>query len=119
VEAAFRSVVPLMPAGSNLSEAFAFYTSHMGFEVVWQSETTGGIRRGDVAFNLVKNDNQEWARNASFSIGVSDLDALYREYQRIPAKVGPLEVKPWGRREFHIIVPSGVCFQFHELESLP
>jgi hypothetical protein len=114
MEAAFRSVAPLMPAGSNLREELAFYTTQMGFEVTWESETMGGIRRGGVAFNLVENDNQEWARNASFSIAVTDLDALYREYQAIPAKVGPLEVKPWGRREFHLIVPSGVCFQFYE-----
>jgi catechol 2,3-dioxygenase-like lactoylglutathione lyase family enzyme len=112
MEAAFRSIVPVMPAGSNLQEALAFYTAHMGFEVTWQSETMGAIRRGAVAFNLVKNDNQEWARNASFSIAVTDLNALYREYRAIPAKVGPLQVKPWGRREFHVIVPSGVCFQF-------
>ncbi|HLY03502.1 MAG TPA: VOC family protein [Candidatus Cybelea sp.] len=114
METAFRTVVPLVPAGSNLQETLAFYASHMGFEVTWQSETMGGIRRGGVAFNLVKNDNQEWARNASFSIGVTDLDALYREYRAIPANVGPLETKPWGRREFHVIVPSGVCFQFFE-----
>jgi len=51
--------------------------------------------------------------NASFSIGVSNLDALYEEYRGIPARVGPLEMKSWGRREFHMIVPSGVCFQFY------
>ena len=55
---------------------------------------------------FVVNDNEEWARNASFSIGVSGLDALYREYRTIPANVGPLEEKPWGRQEFHVIVPS-------------
>ncbi|MGC9992323.1 MAG: VOC family protein [Candidatus Cybelea sp.] len=116
MEAAFCSVVPLLPAGPSLQEALAFYTAHMGFEVTWQSETMGGIRRDAVAFNVVKNDNQEWAQNASFSIAVTDLDAIYREYQAVPAKMGPLEVKPWGRREFHVIVPSGVCFQFYEHE---
>lgn len=114
MEVAFRSVVPLMPAGPNLQEALAFYTAHMGFEVTWQSDTMGGLRRSGVAFNLVKNDNLEWARNASFGVAVTGLDALYAEYRVIPAKVGPLEVKPWGRREFHVIVPSGVCFQFYE-----
>lgn len=24
--------------------------------------------------------------------------------------------KPWGRSEFHLVVPSGVCFQFYEHE---
>jgi hypothetical protein len=61
----------------------------------------------------VENNNREWIENSSYSIGVSDLDALYEEFRKSSARVGPLEVKAWGRREFHMIVPSGVCFQFY------
>jgi hypothetical protein len=39
--------------------------------------------------------------------------ALYAEYRVVAAQVGPLELKGWGRREFHMILPSGVCFQFY------
>ena len=28
--------------------------------------------------------------------------------------VGPLEVKAWGRHEFHMVEPAGVCFQFYQ-----
>ncbi|HXO26364.1 MAG TPA: VOC family protein [Thermoanaerobaculia bacterium] len=112
----FLAVVPLIPSGSSLAAALAFYTEHLGFTVVWQSDGMAGIRRDGVAFNLVANDNQVWADNASFSIGVSDLEGLYQEYREVPPKVGPLEVKSWGRREFHMIVPSGVCLQFYEHE---
>jgi hypothetical protein len=77
-----------------------------------------GIERDRIDFNLVENDNREWAENASFSIGVSGLDALYEEYRDIPAKVGPLEMKFWGRREFHMIVPSGVCLQFYQQDDV-
>ena len=73
-----------------------------------------GVRRGRVSFNLVRSSNGEWADNASASIGVDDLDALYREYQGVAARVGPLEMKSWGRREFHMVLPSGVCLQFHQ-----
>lgn len=117
MKATFRSVTPLIPTGGSLVDALDFYTRHMGFEVMWQSETMAGLRRDRIAFNLVVNDNRAWADNASFSIGVSGLDALYQEYRGIPANVGPLEMKPWGRRELHVIVPSGVCLQFYELES--
>ena len=75
------------------------------------------IARDGIAFNLVENDNREWADNASFSIGVSDLEALYLEYRDISAKVGALETKLWGRREFHLIAPSGVCFQFYQHDA--
>ncbi len=114
MNASLRSIIPLIPAGSSLTAALAFYTEHMCFSIVWQGNGSASIERDGVAFNLVENDNQIWADNSSFSIGVSDLDVLYQEYRQIPAKVGPLERKPWGRREFHMIVPPGVCFQFYQ-----
>jgi catechol 2,3-dioxygenase-like lactoylglutathione lyase family enzyme len=111
------SVVPLIPSGGSLADALDFYTRHLGFSVDWQDGSMAGIRRDRIAFNLVTNDDRTWADNASFSIGVADLDALYEEYREIPARVGPLEMKAWGRREFHMIVPSGVCLQFYEEEG--
>lgn len=73
-----------------------------------------GIERDEIRLNLVENDNQVWAENASFSIGVSNLDMLYQAYRQVPARIGPLELKSWGRREFHMIIPSGVCLQFYQ-----
>lgn len=116
-KASLHTVTPLIPAGSSLAAALAFYTEQMGFSVVWQGGSMAGIVRDGVALNLVENDSREWAENASFSIGVSDLEALYEEYRQLSAKVGELEVKTWGRREFHLIAPSGVCFQFYQLEA--
>jgi catechol 2,3-dioxygenase-like lactoylglutathione lyase family enzyme len=115
MKASFYSVTPLMPAGNSLTAALAFYTEQLGFSIVWQGGTMAGIVRDGIAFNLVDNDTQDWVENASFSIGVSDLEALYEEYRQIAsAKVGELEMKAWGRREFHLIAPSGVCFQFYQ-----
>lgn len=104
----------MIPAGASLPEALRFFTEHLGFTISWQSGDMAGIQRDGIEFNLVQNDVRAWADNASFSIGVSDLDALYGEYSGMPTNVGPLEPKPWGRREFHIILPSGVCFQFYQ-----
>jgi hypothetical protein len=109
----FLSVTPLIPTGGNLTDALKFYQEEMGFSISWQAPNMAGIKQGAVCFNLVANDNRQWAENASFSIGVSNLDQLYEEYRDIPSRVGPLEMKAWGRREFHVIVPSGVCFQFY------
>ena len=112
-----RSVTPLIPTGGSLAEAVAFFTRHLGFSVGWQSGAMAGISRDGIAFNLVENNNRAWAENASFSIGVANLEGLYEEYRHIPAQVGSLELKSWGRREFHIIVPSGVCLQFYEHDA--
>lgn len=110
-----RTVTPLVPAGPELVAALQFYTEHLGFTVVWQGSDMAGVRRDGVEFTLVRNSNRAWAENASFSIGVEDLDALYGEYCGIPAQVGALETKPWGRREFHMILPTGVCLQFYQV----
>jgi hypothetical protein len=112
-----RSVTPMIPTGGKLADALEFFTRHLGFFVEWQSGGMAAIRRDAIAFHLVENDNRVWADNASFSIGVSDLEGLYEEFRHAPARVGPLELKSWGRREFHMIVPSGVCLQFYEQES--
>ena len=114
---AFHSIAPLVPAGPSLLEALAFYTEQMGFTIVWQSDTMAGIARNNIVLNLVENDNRAWGDNASFSIGVSDLEALYEEYGQIVAQVGPLETKAWGRREFHLITPAGVAFQFYQQQA--
>src|SRR5262245_37272296 len=106
----------LLPAAPTLADDLRFYTEELGFSVTWQAGSMAGIRRGGVSFNLVESDNRNWAENASCSIGVDDLDALYEEYRGVSARVGPLEMKSWGRREFHMVVPSGVCFQFYRAE---
>lgn len=110
----FASVTPMVPAGPSLAEALDFYVGQMGFHALWQEGDMAGIERDGIGFHLVRNTEPLWAKNASFSIGVAGLDALYAEYRDLPAQVGPLEMKSWGRREFHLIVPPGVCFQFYE-----
>ncbi|HVZ39279.1 MAG TPA: VOC family protein [Candidatus Kapabacteria bacterium] len=116
MKAAFISATPMIPSGENFEEAIRFYTEQMGFRIIWQDENMAGVARDAVAFNVLRNNNREWGDNSSFSIGVSDLDALYEEFRNVPVRVGPLEKKPWGRREFHMIVPGGVCLQFYERE---
>jgi len=113
------SVTPMIPSGPNLPEALRFFTEQLGFSTLWQTDAMAGIQRDSIAFNLVHNNIRAWAENASFSIAVSDLDSLYAEYSGVPATIGRLEVKPWGRREFHMILPSGVCLQFYQQEPQP
>ncbi len=117
MKATFHTVTPLIPAGESLAAALAFYTAQMGFRVLWQAGTMAGIERDGVTFNLVQNNNRAWAENASFSVGVSDLEMMYSEYRGLPAVVGPLEMKSWGRREFHLLVSPGVAFQFYQRDA--
>ena len=115
--ATLRTVTPLIPAGAALADALQFYTGQLGFSITWQSGDMAGVRRDGVDFNLVRNSDPAWTENSSASIGVDDLDALYDEYRAVQAQVGPLEMKMWGRREFHMILPSGVCLQFYQVDA--
>ena len=117
--ASFVTATPLIPAGPSLEEALRLYVGRMGFHVVWQAPGAAGIEREGVSFNLVQNSDRAWAENCSVSIGVHDLVGLYYEYADLPGRVGPMEVKAWGRNEFHVVLPSGVCLQFYEAEELP
>jgi hypothetical protein len=114
---AFLAVTPLIPAGEDLGAAIRFFTEELGFALTWQGDGMAGVRRGQVAFNLVRNSTSEWAENASASIGVDDLTALYAEYRTAAARVGPLEMKSWGRHEFHMILPTRVCLQFYQVDE--
>ncbi len=116
-QATLVTITPLVPAGPSLVEALRFYGDELGFAVTWQGAEMAGVRRGNVELNLVQNSNRVWAENASASIAVDDLEALYGEYRPTKAQVGPLELKSWGRMEFHIILPSGVCLQFYQAGS--
>jgi uncharacterized glyoxalase superfamily protein PhnB len=118
-KATFVSVTPMIPTGGSLKDALKFYQEQLGFSVIWEAGGGAGIGRDGISFHLVENDNREWADNSSFSIGVSDLDALYEEYRGMAARVGPIETKFWGRREFHIVLPSGVCLQFYGVQPSP
>lgn len=115
--ATLRTVTPLVPAGASLADALQFYTEQLGFSITWQAGDMAGVRRGTVEFNLVRNNDLAWAENSSASIGVDDLEALYSEYRTVKARVGPLEDKMWGRREFHMVLPSGVCLQFYQVDA--
>jgi hypothetical protein len=112
-----RSITPLIPAGDDLDRGVRFFTEELGFVLTWQGGTMAGVRRDHVELNLVQNSNPVWAANSSASIGVADLAALYAEYRTTSAQVGSLELKSWGRREFHMILPSGVCLQFYEADE--
>ncbi len=115
--ATLLSITPLIPAGDDIAAGVRFFTEELGFSLTWQYGTMAGVRRGQAEFNLVENSTVAWAENSSASIGVDDLAALYAEYRTTSARVGPLEMKSWGRREFHMILPSGVCLQFYEVEA--
>lgn len=114
MKSTFATVTPLLPSGPDFEGELRIYTELMGFTITWQMDGMAGIQRDGVSFNLQRNDTRDWIENSSMSIGVKDLEALHAEYRHVPGRVTAVEMRPWGRREFHLVMKSGVCFQFYE-----
>lgn len=107
--------IPVLPA-RNLQETVEFY-QNLGFETHFDPESQDAyaiIIYGtlELHFSLLP----EIIPSESYAecyLRVSQVDELYRKFQAqslpfvgIP-RIGRLENKPWGMREFYIIDPSG------------
>ena len=94
--AKWHSITPMIPTGaSQVPDSLDFFVRELGFSILWQTDSMAAIRRDQIDIMLVENNNRDWADNASFSIGVSELDSLYSEYKNSSARLGPLEMKFW------------------------
>ncbi len=107
--------IPVLPA-RNLQETVEFY-QNLGFETHFDPESQGDyaiMTYGslELHFSLLP----EIIPSESYAecyLRVNQVDELYRKFQAqslpiagIP-RMGPLENKPWGMREFYIVDPSG------------
>jgi predicted enzyme related to lactoylglutathione lyase len=105
--------VPELPV-TDVERAQQDYKDVLGFEIGWITEgkEMGAVSRGDaVIFFRKKIPPFEPAIHWMF---VEDIDASYQELQSFNANiVDPLELKPWGIRQFTMQDPDGNLFYFH------
>lgn len=107
--------IPTLP-GRDLVETEAFY-SRLGFQNLSAPEfreTYAILKRGSLELHfflmpeLVPTESY-----AGCYLRVTDVEALFRSFaaQSLPTtgipRMGHLEDKPWGMREFYIVDPSG------------
>ena len=108
--------IPILPA-RDLDETRAFY-ERLGFRAAgwWPSEFGGYaiLVRGDLSMHFFAFEDLSPAENyAQCYWRVKAVDALYAEYHAagLPRsgtpRLGPVEDKPWGMREFAITDPNG------------
>ena len=108
--------IPIMPA-RDLFETRAFY-ERLGFQAAgWWPNEFGGyacLVRGDLRMHFFAFADISPEHNyAQCYWRVQDVDALYAELHAagLPKsgtpRLGPLEDRPWGMREFSIIDPNG------------
>jgi uncharacterized glyoxalase superfamily protein PhnB len=99
----------------DLDAALAYYSDHLGFRT--RSRMPAGdyaiIQRDDVALHLFTGGAT--AQPASFHIFASGLDALSAELSERGARIiQPVELKPWGMRDFRVADPFGNEIKFSE-----
>jgi len=105
--------VPELPV-SDVERAQQHYRDVLGFEIGWLTpgKELGAVSRSGTAIFFRKKESPfEPAIHWTF---VEDIDASYTELQSFGANiVDPLELKPWGIRQFTIQDLDGNLFYFH------
>jgi len=105
--------VPELPV-ADVERAQQHYQDTFGFEIAWLTpgKEIGAVVNGVATLFLRK-------REAPFEpaihwIFAEDIDATYRDIQAAGANItDPLELKPWGIRQFTVHDLDGNIFYFH------
>jgi uncharacterized glyoxalase superfamily protein PhnB len=105
--------VPELPV-ADVERAQQHYRDALGFEIAWlePGKEIGAVSRGHVAIFFRKREPP--FEPAVHWVFAEDIDASYRELQASGAIiVEPLELKPWGLRQFTVSDLDGNLFYFH------
>ena len=99
--------IPTLPSLA-MDQTQEFY-QNLGFEEFRQYDDYMILVRGPVELHFWACDDRSIAESSGCYIRLNDgVDALYRDFEEAGVEsLGPLENKPWGMREFHLIDPSG------------
>ncbi len=111
----FKTAVPIL-ASLNEQETIDFYVEKLGF--TFHSSWDGYLifSRDGLNIHLWPCENSEIPRNTGCYVNVSEVDALYAEYQahNIIHPAGQLETKPWEMKQFSILDNNGNIIHFGE-----
>ena len=102
--------IPVLPA-DDLRVARDFYTSKLGFQVVFEVTDDGktgllGLARGAIQITL-DSPMDGHGRNACVSLEVESVDAYFEEWSRKVEDLRPPKNEPWGARTFDLLDPFG------------
>ncbi len=107
------SPVPELPV-ADVERAQQHYRDALGFEIAWlePGKEIGAVVRGHATIFFRRRALP--FEPAVHWIFAEEIDATYRELQSSGAKiVDPLELKPWGIRQFTVEDLDGNVFYFH------
>jgi uncharacterized glyoxalase superfamily protein PhnB len=105
----------------NMDESIEFYVNRLGFRILWRSAGDGGGENSMLeagSMNLMLSTEAHLGEEPRFSgtlyVDMQGVDALYESLKdRVPI-VWPLEVMPYGQKEFGIRDCNGYTLAFAE-----
>lgn len=108
--------VPVLPA-QDIAASIDWYTA-LGFVCTFRQEGAEPyaiLARAAMELHLFGCPDRHVAENTSCYIRLDALDALHAEFTaRGIQPLSPMEVQPWGMREFYAWDPSGNLLRFGE-----
>lgn len=105
--------VPELPV-ADVERAQQHYHDALGFDIGWlyTGKEIGAVSRGKVAIFFRKRERP--FEPAVHWVFAEDIDASYHELKSLGANiVEPLEMKPWGLRQFTVEDLDGNRFYIH------
>jgi len=106
-------VAPELPV-TDLRASIEYYVQRLGFSLAMKMEDYAVLERDGVAIHLF-GDAERKHSPVGLHIFTPELDEIFQEFQTREAKiVQPIEIKPWGNREFRIIDECGNELKFTE-----
>jgi catechol 2,3-dioxygenase-like lactoylglutathione lyase family enzyme len=102
--------IPVLPA-DDISLAKQFYTTKLGFRVVYEVSDDGrsgllGVARGSIQIHL-DSPMDGHGRNACVSLEVDDADDYFEEWSPKVGVLRPPRDESWGARTFDLLDPFG------------
>src|SRR5215469_4502173 len=99
---------------AEMEQALAFY-GQLGFVTTYHSEGFSIVERDGVALHFNASEDEKPANDHLLGwIGVTNIEALYHQYLPTGAIQSPLQVQPWGMKEFVLRDPNRNLLIFRE-----
>jgi catechol 2,3-dioxygenase-like lactoylglutathione lyase family enzyme len=114
-ETVLQRAVPVLPS-LDLDATGRFYVEKLGFELVSRYPNYAVCARGGVQLHFWPTNDENLPKQSSCRIDVTGIEPLYAEFTAagVVHPNGPLQVKPWGIKEFGVLDGDGNLITFGE-----
>lgn len=111
----FKSAVPTL-ASRDLGRTCKFYTEKLGFKMVLCQRDIAIVSRDNIEIHFWKCE-EDYTSEEGCRINVENIEPYYEEIEPkgILHKLGKLEEKPWGFKEFYVVDEDSNLIKFVEL----